>query len=375
LHAAGDVWPTCHGDYNLGGVSPASVPDAPVRLWRVETGDSIESAPVAGGGLVFFVSGSRVSAVKNNGSAAWSWAIPVPPRGGGETAARESFIAPLLFAAGNLVCAGDSGTVYALDAGNGRLRWKHDIGERITGQPGFCLSGSSGECVLVVAQPAGAIRCLSLGDGRSVWNTDPVGRFDGHPGVGGGRVVIGGCDGSFHAFSIEDGAVMGKIGIGAGREMAGGVTVVGNLSLAGNRAGGLACADWARGTIAWEHMTSGGELFSIAAVHDERVVFAAGDGTINAVSLKDGGKLWTFDIGGIEAASPAIAGNRVVATVDGAIHLLDLRSGKQIWSFRVADALSAPAIVDGMIVVASDDGHVLAFGAKRHGEERSAAQP
>jgi outer membrane protein assembly factor BamB len=50
---------------------------------------------------------------------------------------------------------------------------------------------------------------------------------------------------------------------------------------------------------------------------------------------------------------------------DGFVYLVSLADGKKVWSYEIGQAInSSPAVVEGRFVIGSDDGSVYCFGKK-----------
>ena len=74
-----------------------------------------------------------------------------------------------------MLVAGDfNGTVYALDAVTGKLRWSKALGEPINGSAAIDIGAPGGATVFVPLAHVGGPRvaALALGDGHVRWNTE-----------------------------------------------------------------------------------------------------------------------------------------------------------------------------------------------------------
>ena len=133
---AGAEWPTYHGGAGLRGVSDAALPEKPERLWRFNAGGVVYNTPVSDGARIFFsTKKGEVVALDLAGSNLWKKSMVRTNDAGGAVPVR--FEAPLV-CGGGLVFAGSTrGTLYALDAKTGELRWKYETDGRIVGSPNF----------------------------------------------------------------------------------------------------------------------------------------------------------------------------------------------------------------------------------------------
>jgi outer membrane protein assembly factor BamB len=316
-------WPTYHGAPDLRGVSSAMLPDVPELLWRYNAGSDVDSTPVSDGDRIFFSSKKgMVVALDLKGSEVWKKTFTRMNDAGQEMPLR--FEAPLA-CGGGLVFAGSTrGTLFALDAGTANLL---------------------GTNVVLIDQSEGALHCVDAQTGKLVWKTEGVERCDGSAGIGNGKIVFGSCLAALHVFDV-DGQHVKDIEVGGDGQIAGGVAVDGPLAFA----------------IVWSSDESVEQTFSTPAVLDKLVVYASDNGYVYAVDRADGKLAWKFDTVGMPY-SPAVAGDKVVASADGKLFLLKLDDGTKIWSKEISDEITGPAIINGMIVIGADDGTVSAFGS------------
>jgi polyvinyl alcohol dehydrogenase (cytochrome) len=100
-------------------------------------------------------------------------------------------------AAGVLVAGDYSGTVYALDAVTGKVRWKKALGEPIVGSAAIDTTAPGGPAVFVPLAREGGPRlaALALADGSVRWNTEltnqPTSSAYGSPTFWNGTVYVG----------------------------------------------------------------------------------------------------------------------------------------------------------------------------------------
>lgn len=116
----------------------------------------------------------------------------------------------------------------------------------------------------------------------------------------------------------------------------------------------------------WKFAGARGEIYSSAALKNDRVVFSSLDGSIYALKT-DGTLLWKYMTYSPIASSPLITRDDVVlfGAKNGKIYALDLKTGERIWSFATTEAArksnldaSVSLTSDGTIVVGSYAGMV-----------------
>jgi len=122
---------------------------------------------------------------------------------------------PLL--ADNTVFFGSTdGNFYAVDAGNGDIKWKIKLSATSVSQPGKGVIG--GKNAIFVGCTDGNLYALDMESGDVIWKNSVSGRID-SPLFYQNRIIIGSSDGSVYSFTVEracsidspvDGAIVGK---------------------------------------------------------------------------------------------------------------------------------------------------------------------
>ncbi|MGH2853625.1 MAG: PQQ-binding-like beta-propeller repeat protein [Solirubrobacteraceae bacterium] len=122
---------------------------------------------------------------------------------------------------------------------------------------------------------------------------------------------------------------------------------------------------WARG---------GGSLREFPPVLSENRIFQlTDDGVLSAVDKWDGKVLWSHRLGALSAASPAVGGATVYATVlarasgspEGRVAALDVATGAVRWSRTLSSrSESSPLLDHGRLYFGSENGTVYALDAR-----------
>src|SRR6185312_16295985 len=64
------------------------------------------------------------------------------------------------------------------------------------------------------------------------------------------------------------------------------------------------------------------------------------DGSIYAINLTSGQKLWAYKTGGAVESSPLILDGKVIAgSADNSLYAVDLASGKLLWKYETGDKI------------------------------------
>ena len=113
-----------------------------------------------------------------------------------------------------------------------------------------------------------------------------------------------------------------------------------------------------------------GSLVEFPAVVSEGVAFVGNyRGTIAALDMRTGKRVWTFDPpGGKMASSPAVVGDDVVVHgMDGIVRVLDRHTGRLRWHRRIGSPIeSSPIVKDGVDFFGAWNGRVYALDLRTH---------
>lgn len=357
-----ELWSTYHGGPNLNGVSDATIPDKPRRLWRYQTDRPVYLTPVATADRIFFAtSRGGIFALDYAGKEKWSKKLVRRLRDDGKPI-YERFDAPLS-AFGSIVLAGSMhGTLYALDAGTGDERWTYELDGPILGTVNIHQAEDGKNRLFLLSQDDGSLHSIDMETGQKLWQSEPIDRCDGSAAVGGKHIVFGSCAAALHVFSAVDGSLVRNIEFDEDSQVAGGVAMVGSSVFAGSHSGRFFHADAESGEIYWISQQGEDEVFTTPSIHGNQVLYGSYDGNLYCVDRTTGEKVWEFVTNGLPT-SPVIASGKAIFSSDGILYFLDIETGEEVWSYEVSDEITSPAIIGEMVVVGGDDGTVTAFGA------------
>lgn len=411
--AAAD-WPIFRGDAQLRGVARSPLADELRPVWQTQLGDGALTSAVIAGGRVYVGSsdGTLYAVALRDGSIAWKFsagepagflaaptvarAVPVPstrsangdgraaveeqqtgrrpvPQGEqtgrrpvpqeqqtGRGAVRDADSSGVLVLAGN-----EDGTLFALDAADGALRWKYET----MGEIASAANVSGGD--IVFGSYDGHVYCLGF-DGRLKWKHETPDKVHGTPGISEGHVIFAGCDGMLHVVRLEDGGGVRKVELGSVSGAC--AAIAGARVYVGTHGGRLLGIDWRAGRVEWSFQDEREmPLIASAAVSDDLVVIGGRSKRIWAFSPSDGKQMWSFAARGRVESSAAIvssagapASRRVfVGAEDGNLYALSAADGKVVWRFEAGSAITAsPAVGERCLVIGTQDGLLYCFSGR-----------
>jgi outer membrane protein assembly factor BamB len=115
---------------------------------------------------------------------------------------------------------------------------------------------------------------------------------------------------------------------------------------------------------------------STPAVYDNVLYVASPDGTVHALAVSNGTKLWSTSIYSIPfgssdvlLSSPAYADNNIyIGTPAGKIMALNATTGKTTWEYKTygewgpTPVLGSPIVSNGLVYIADENGYLYSFG-------------
>lgn len=304
------------------------------------------------------------------------------------------FSSPVLTANGKYLIIGEGlhfdseCHLICLDANTGKLHWKIDIPKNhVESSPAvfddFVVAGAGAierANHLPVDSPGYAL-CVRVSDGTVLWHRDivdpessPAIATDGviyiGSGVSGCAVVAVHPNGDFFWRTQTPYPATGPISVANDLVLAG--TGRGDFVNADpNPAGAVLAMNRVNGKVQWQTNLPDAVIGRMA-ISDEKAFCPVRDGTVVALDLKDGRKIWRQTISHAPVlAGLALNGHSVYAvSSDGFLVLLDTSTGDLLEKHPLNDetepgrrnlSLSSPLVADGRVFVGSETGGLRCF--------------
>ena len=253
------------------------------------------------------------------------------------------------------VGSGDGG-VYAVDAEDGDLRWRADLGAPVGATPAVW------EDRVLIADRTNTWRALDRRTGTVLWELP----------TGPDLPLPWGLEGWDYILASAVVVPFAEAGSGA-------------LALFGSGDGMLRAVDPATGEVRWTHRTDR-PIRSTPAVVDGTVYVGGGDGIVYALALADGGVHWTYRTSGVEMdaaeygfdrtqiqATPAVVDGVVyIGGRDASLYALDARTGEVLWRREDGSSwvVSSAAVRGDMVVGGRSSSTNLRGIEAQSGDER-----
>jgi outer membrane protein assembly factor BamB len=229
----------------------------------------------------------------------------------------------------------------------------------------------------LAALQRGKLSAISIDTGQETWRfpsqadkkTDLKAIY-GTPAVGGGRVYVGGFNGTLYALDLTTGAVIWQQETGGA--IIGAPALADGTVYVGSSDSKLYAFDAGTGTLRWTPFKTGGSIWSRPVVEGGTVYVTSMDKRLYALDSATGESRWPqpFEAHGAMPSTPALAGNTLyVGALDDRLYAIDASSGKEVWSFEASNWVwCEPLVANGVVYFGGLDHRLYALDAATGGE-------
>src|SRR3954465_1393826 len=261
----------------------------------------------------------------------------------------------------------NSGMAFAVDAKNGKQRWKRKVATLNASSPAW-----NGNRIFIATLQPGAIIALNAKNGHRIWKRRLPSRAESSPIVVGGVVYFGSENGTVYAYRAKDGRKVWTYH--AGGAVKAGLAYNKGVLYFGDYSGAVTALRAKNGSRVWSTGTSGasfgrsGQFYSTPAVAYGRVYLGNTDSFVYSFVASSGHLAWRHGTGGYVYAAPAVGtvpriGPSVfIGSYDGNFYALDAKSGSVHWSRRDGGRISGAPTVVGKVVYSPSLGNHNTLG-------------
>lgn len=274
--------------------------------WRRELGEVIDGGAALDGENVYVQTWGRhvVAIDRDDGPVRWRFDYPPSTaddhRQGGLTRVGDLLLVPAW-----------NGSLYALLAKSGELRWALEIG-----QPLRCAPAVAGER-LYVASGDGTLAAVGL-DGILLWRVTHESPLLATPALAEGGPLVVERAGRLSAYDA-DGHLRWRRELGEPCYYAAPLVADGAVYLA-SAGGSLWKLDAATGALIWRRAGLG-PVYATPTLHDGRLLVGDNDGVLHLVGADSGDVMATWMVGGAIQSPPLVVGDLVIfGARDGRVH-------------------------------------------------------
>jgi len=250
-----------------------------------------------------------------------------------------------------------NGTIYALDAATGTMKWKFIDTVVIYSEPTVANG------LLYSSDAGGNIFSLDVNTGNVVWNyyTSPSDLYESNPTVSNNILYICGADSNLYAINASSGALIWKYNFAWGSP-----TVLNGVVYC--ISDGVQAVDENTGVQKWKvYPSPNNEPMSISnpSVVNGIVYVGCIDHNLYALDANTGATLWKFTMSDAVQNSPTVTNGIVYYTGDGGtVYALDAKTGQQVWNFYVGNTVrSSPTIFNSVLYFGCNNQYLYALDA------------
>jgi outer membrane protein assembly factor BamB len=263
------------------------------------------------------------------------------------------------------------GSVLALDASSGRVRWRATTGGYCTSSP--VLAGD----VVIVGSADKNVYAFDATTGAERWRVATRGPIYGSAAVAHGLAGIASGDGSVYGIRVADGAVrwQHRLPPGPSAFAQSPAATDGDRFFIGAWDRHVYALDAVTGREAWRYAATPSSMYYSAAIAapaiaGSRLFVPSNDNVLHALDPSTGRVLWTRTTSGDKFgySSPTIVGDRIYIGClgdRGEVRCLRVQDGHELWVAATGATIyeSSPAVAGGCVAIGSVDGTLWLLSA------------
>ncbi|MFG2780081.1 PQQ-binding-like beta-propeller repeat protein [Streptomyces prunicolor] len=327
---------------------PAATARTGTVRWRVHVGGAVYSAPCVTGGTVY-VTGRGLWALDTaDGTVRWT-----NPDAGHQSSPTT---------AGDTVYVAGYGWFFALDAADGRPRWRRRMNWHSHTQP-LVANG-----LLHYVNGSRYLRTVDASTGRRRWRVKYRRKHwnDSAPVLADSTLYAVDDRGTVRAFDPATGALRWQQSTFA-RWPVTPLLHDGALYVGGRLGAEVYALDAATGEHRWKEWpgsTSANSVRTTPAIHGNTLYVGCEDHRLYALNATTGATRWHVTTGGPVASSPVVADGTVYfGSDDGHLWAASAENGRVRWKVKTGGPVESPVVTDGVVYVGSRDGYLYAIDA------------
>ncbi|MEU8201504.1 PQQ-binding-like beta-propeller repeat protein [Streptosporangium sp. NPDC049046] len=344
------VSPSLQGNL-LARYQPGVRASGPARAsgWNHPTDAIVYAEPVVVGGVVYATSGDGTVSALDAATGVMRWRFQT----GG------SLVVDHVVVDGTVFVANTFGRLVALDAATGRVRWSRriDVISDLVAAAGRLYVWAKKSFLSTNAE----VVALNGASGKRLWSFQPEGYvLNPDPVLVGEVVHVGSDHGMVYALDAGSGARKWRFRVGGERDhtylvRAGGVVYTASSD------GEVHALEGSSGKVRWSSRIDGLVDFRMV-VADGAVYLDNKDGATYALDADSGTRLWSFQTEGDRSSfkwDVAAARGLVYVSDDSRLYALDAATGAARWSFPVGKGFTSGPVAEGGSIYVGHSGGTL----------------
>jgi outer membrane protein assembly factor BamB len=236
-----------------------------------------------------------------------------------------------------------SGLLISLNAYDGQLIWKTDIGGELSSSPaaderGVYVASETGGGLRLPSRANGALRALGLEGGITLWMRTLPMPIQGSLITSENILYGGSSDGKVYAVKKQTGEIAWVMQHSA--PFASQPVIFGSRLYIGSDDGSLFSLDQFTGKVNWRYRTRGA-IHGKAVVVDGIVYFGSTDGYVYALRETNGSLRWRRRTGASVQTVASAQSGLLAISLDNFVYYLSYRNGDRLWKHQLAGRIAA----------------------------------
>ncbi len=296
----------------------------------------------------------------------------------------------------NVYFTADDGYLYALDKTTGEQRYRVQLGQTQQARQlpayeennRFDWPGSSpllAGGVIYTGSASGELYALDAANGRERWRFASEGVIRSRPALIGNTLVVGSWDGRLYGLDVTTGEQQWQFATGA--PVLSNIATWNQLAIVGGRSAVLYAFNASSGELAWEFKhESGSWVESSVTVVDDKLYVGSSDALqLLCLEAATGELHWSFSTGGWSWGTPAVTAETVFigsfsvhphwqADMKRGLYAVARQSGELRAFYPAAETegyitggvATRPLVTDKLLIVAALDGSITAYPRPTH---------
>jgi outer membrane protein assembly factor BamB len=236
-----------------------------------------------------------------------------------------------------------SGLLISLNAYDGQLIWKTDIGGELSSSPaaderGVYIASETGGGLRLHSRANGALRALGLEGGITLWMRTLPMPIQGSLITSENILYGGSSDGKVYAVKKRTGEIAWVMQHSA--PFASQPVIFGSRLYIGSDDGSLFSLDQSTGKVNWRYRTRGA-IHGKAVVVDGIVYFGSTDGYVYALRESNGSLRWRRRTGASVQTVASAQSGLLAVSLDNFVYYLSYRNGDRLWKHQLAGRIAA----------------------------------
>lgn len=233
------------------------------------------------------------------------------------------------------------GVLVALNAADGKLRWKAETGGDFSASPTVderSVYSATQYADAEQKQNHGTLRAISKATGVTLWMRTLPAALSGGLTVAGKGLFAASTDGHVYAFDKRTGLMLWSNQYA--EQFSGQPIAVGNSIYLGSNIGVMRALNAETGALTWQYKTRGG-IHGAVAVSERIAYFGSGDGYVYAFSEIRSKLIWRRRTGAAVQAATVTDNGVLVSSLDNFAYLLSASKGALIWRRQLPGRISS----------------------------------